>query len=116
MTLTKTRIGILAVASLLLLSRAGASPQSKGGHAHLTNFPGKEVFSGELQEVTAESISIRLTDGRIIEARNAADIGDLSPRSLAGRFTVGDLVEITCTGIKGVYYPPIGHNLLLELN
>lgn len=61
------------------------------------------------------SISIRLTDGRIIEALNTADARDLSPRTLAQRFTVGDRVEVTCIGIEPVYYPLIGHDLLLEL-
>jgi hypothetical protein len=73
------------------------------------------TFSGELQRVTVVSISVRLGDGRIIEARDAATQGDLSPQNLARRYTVGDQVEITCAPIGGMYATLLGRRLDLEL-
>ncbi len=89
-------------ASLLLTGRA-------------TGAPTKVTFSGELQRVTDLSISIRLADGRIIEARDTATRGDLSPRSLARRYAVGDRVTIDCVRIGGAYAPLIGRSLYLDL-
>jgi hypothetical protein len=103
LTGTKMCVGLFLVAASLLLT------------ARATGAISIVIFSGELQRVTAGSISIRLTDGRIIEARNTATRGDLSPRNLAERYTVGDQVEIGCIAIGGVYYPLIGRRLSLEL-
>ena len=75
----------------------------------------RNVFSGEIQRVTSELISVRLDDGRIILARNVATHGDLSPLALAGRYTIGDRVEITCTAGKFTYCPSIRHSIALEL-
>jgi hypothetical protein len=101
MTVTKMCAGLLVIAPLLLTNATGLEPTL--------------TFSGELQEVTTVSISVRLTDDRIIEARNTAAAGDLYSRTLAQAYTVGDQVEITCTPISGVYYPVIGHDLVLDL-
>ncbi|MGO9271192.1 MAG: DUF2846 domain-containing protein [Terriglobia bacterium] len=72
-------------------------------------------FSGDLQMVTQVSVSIRLADGRVIDARNIATDGDLAPRTLSDRYTVGDQVEIACAPINGVYYPALRLYLHLEL-
>jgi hypothetical protein len=94
---------ILVVAASLLLTGSA------------TGAPPKLAFTGELQQVTGVSIAIRLADGRIIEARNTATGGDLSPRNLAKRYTVGDRVEITCVAFGGVYSPLVRRRLSLEL-
>lgn len=73
------------------------------------------TFSGGLMRVTDGSISVRLADGRIIAVRNRARHGELSPRALAERYTVGDQVQITCREISDWFYPPINQPLSLEL-
>jgi hypothetical protein len=102
-TVTGTTLGLSILAASLLLTGSATGATSK------------VTLSGELQRITARSISIRLNDDRIIEAQNTATHGDLSPRTLAQRYTVGDRVEITCQPIAGVYYPPIGRRLFLEV-
>ena len=72
-------------------------------------------FSGELQMVTDVSVSIRLADGRVIDARNIAKDGDLAPRTLSDRYAVGDQVEIACAPIQGIFYPALELYLHLEL-
>ena len=91
----------VGVASLLLMVSAVGAP-------NLT-------LSGSLERLTAVSISIRLDDGRIIEAKDNATRGDLLPRTLTERYMVGDQVEITCAAIRGVYDPLIGRRLYLEV-
>jgi hypothetical protein len=98
----RLRAGVWPVAAWLL---AGAA---LGARSEVT-------FSGELQRVTAVSISVRLADGRIIEARDAATHGDLSPATLARLYTIGDRVEITCAPIGGSYAALLGRRLDLEL-
>jgi hypothetical protein len=98
----KMRVRLLVAACLLVTSSATAAEREL-------------TFRGDLQEVTTVSISIRLIDGRIVEARNTAAAGELSSRTLAELYTIGDQVEVTCASISGVYYPVIGHNLVLEL-
>lgn len=73
------------------------------------------TFSGEFQEVTPVSVSIRLADGRIIDARNVATGGDLSPQALAEHYAVGDQVQITCAPIGGIYDPQLRRTLVLQL-
>ena len=60
------------------------------------------VFSGSLEKVTPEAISIRLADGIIIEAL-LPQSGSLSGESLSYRRFVGDPVEITCATISPTY-------------
>jgi hypothetical protein len=98
---TRARLGVSLVSFLLL---AGAALAARS-----------ETFSGELQRVTTESISIRLADGRIVESRNIAAQGDLSSRNLAKKYTVGDRVEITCVAINGIYSQLLGRRLDLDL-
>ena len=99
----KTSFGLFVVAASLFLT-AGATGALPG-----------VVFSGELQRVTAVSISIRLTDGRIIEVRDTATNGNSSTRTLGKRYVVGDWVEITCVPLAGVYSPLLGRRLFLDL-
>jgi len=99
---TRARLEVSLVSFLLLAGAALAAPS-------------EIAFSGELQRVTTESISIRLADGRIVELRNIAAQGDLSSRNLAKKYTVGDRVELTCVAIKGIYSPLLGRRLDLDL-
>jgi len=73
------------------------------------------VFSGQIERVTNSTISVLLSDGRIIESRITASHGELSPGSLAKHYVVGDRVEITCTKIPGLYDSQIGRRLFLDL-
>jgi hypothetical protein len=50
-------------------------------------------FSGSLEAVTHHTLSIRLEDGRIVDARIPED-GELSAQSMFGKYRMGDLVEI----------------------
>jgi len=99
---TRARLEVCLVSFLLL---AGAAFAARSEIA----------FSGGLERVTTESISIRLADGRIIEARNIATQGDLSSRNLAQKYTVGDRVEIACVAIKGIYSSLLGRRLDMDL-
>ncbi len=94
--------GFLAAASVLMTGHAWGAES-------------KAVFSGELERVTTGSISILLEDGRIIEARNTPAHGNLSARTLAEDYKIGDQVEITCAAIAGVYDSVVGRRLFLEL-
>lgn len=73
------------------------------------------TFSGELEEVTAASVAIRLADGRIVEARNTNARGELSPHALAERYSVGDEVEIVCAPIKRTYVHAVDRQFSLEV-
>jgi hypothetical protein len=92
----------LGVASLLLMVCA-------------TEARSDVTFSGSLERVTSVSISIRLDDGRIIEAKDSGTRRDLVPGTLAERYGVGDRVEISCSAIKGVFEPLLGRRLYLEV-
>src|SRR5262245_37080062 len=51
-------------------------------------------FSGSLQRVTHESISILRTDGTLVDARLPAT-GDLSAGTIVARYNLADEVQIT---------------------
>src|SRR5262249_40756919 len=51
-------------------------------------------FSGSLQRVTRESISILRTDGTLVDARLPAT-GDLSAGTIVARYNLADEVQIT---------------------
>lgn len=60
------------------------------------------VFSGSLERVTDNSISIRLDDRIVIEARlSSAD--DLSARRITAHYKFGDRVQLTCARIQPVW-------------
>lgn len=56
-------------------------------------------FSGTLEAVTHHTLSIRLEDGRIVDARIPED-GELSAQSLFAKYRMGDLVEIKGQPVK----------------
>jgi hypothetical protein len=64
-------------------------------------FDGSVQFSGSLEVVTHHTVSILLSDGRIVDAR-IPDAGELSAQSLFGKYRMGDLVEI-----KGLPMEPV---------
>ncbi|HEY2382717.1 MAG TPA: hypothetical protein VGK48_16200 [Terriglobia bacterium] len=53
------------------------------------------VFSGNLQRVTPASMTVRLDDGGLIDARLAKS-GSLAPGAIT-RYQLGDRMQITCT-------------------
>jgi len=64
---------------------------------------GKDLaFSGSLEKLTPDAISVRLLDGRIIEAR-LPKTGALSAGRLSDGRHVGDLVDIACAIIAPSY-------------
>lgn len=95
-------------ATLLTFACASAAPAQSRSSSELT-------FSGEIQQVTPVSVSVRLPDARIIDARNVATAGELSPEKLAASFSIGDRVEISCASIPGVYEERFARVFLLEL-
>jgi hypothetical protein len=56
-------------------------------------FDNSVEFSGSLEAVTHHTVSIRLSDGRIVDARIPED-GELSAQNLFPKFRMGDLVQI----------------------
>src|SRR5579862_7089450 len=55
------------------------------------------VLAGRLERVTHTSISIRMADGRVVDA--------VLPAGIAVPYSAADQVEITCTPAKTVYDP-----------
>jgi hypothetical protein len=72
------------------------------------------VFSGALEWIAPESISIRLSDGRIIDALLPKS-GPLAAAPLSAGRHVGDSVEITCRRIPRVYDQRVDLYRYLEL-
>ena len=72
-------------------------------------FAADEVFSGSLERVGHESISVRLADRRVIEARlpNSAPI--------AAEYQRGDQVQITCKTIQPIWEEEASRFQYLEL-
>jgi hypothetical protein len=82
-------------------------------------------FSGSLEAVTHHTISIRLPDGRVVDA-GIPDNGELSAQSLFSKYRMGDLVPIkghvapVTRDDRDGYFPlrdeetGIGRNLVLE--
>jgi hypothetical protein len=77
------------------------------------------VFSGSLERVGHESISIRLADRRIIDARlssaSASAAGRLTAGKLAAQYNIGDQVQITCKPIQAVWEDETSQYQSLEL-
>jgi hypothetical protein len=54
------------------------------------------IFSGSLQRVTQESLTVRLMDGSLVDAR-LPKAGDLAGGKIAAQYKLGDQVQIACT-------------------
>jgi hypothetical protein len=72
------------------------------------------VFSGGLERVGHETISVRLADRRVIEARLPAT-SRLAPEKFAAQYKIGDQVEITCKQIQRVWEDETSRYQFLEL-
>jgi hypothetical protein len=72
------------------------------------------IFSGGLQRVGQESISVRLADGRLIDARVPNRSG-LAPWTIASHYSIGDQVQITCQQIEPVWEEAASRYQYLEL-
>ena len=72
------------------------------------------VFSGGLERVGHESISVKLADRRVIDARLPAT-SRLAPEKIAAQYKTGDQVEITCKQIRPVWEDETARYQFLEL-
>jgi hypothetical protein len=72
------------------------------------------VFSGALERLAHESISVRLGDRRVIDAR-LPNTPLLSSVKIAARYNMGDQVEITCKRIEPVFEEDTTHYQFLEV-
>ena len=66
------------------------------------SFAADLVFSGSLERVRHESVSVKFTDRRVIEAR-LPNTPRLAAQALVARYNIGDHVEITCKPIQPVW-------------
>jgi len=71
-------------------------------------------FSGSLERLTEDSISIRLADRRIIDAKPAST-GELAADKIARRYKFGDHVEIACDRIQPSWEDASARLQFLEL-
>jgi len=81
---------VVSMAPLLLLLQPG-----RGFAADL-------VFSGSLERVRHESISVKLADRRLIDAR-LPNTSRLAAQNIAAHYNLGDQVQITCKPIPPVW-------------
>jgi hypothetical protein len=72
------------------------------------------TFSGSLERVGHESISIRLADRRLIDAR-LPNTPLLSPANVAKQYNMGDQVQITCKPIQQIWEEDTARLQFLEL-
>jgi hypothetical protein len=77
-------------------------------------FAADVVFSGSLERVGHESISVRLPDHRVIDAR-LPNTRLLAAGKIAAQYNMGDQVEITCRAIKPVWDEDASRFQSLEL-
>src|SRR3974390_1254896 len=72
------------------------------------------TFSGTLERVGPESISIHLADRRVVAAR-LPNSSSLAARTVAAQYRMGDLVEVTCKPIRPVWEESTARNQSLEV-
>jgi hypothetical protein len=89
------RTWLRLAAAIPIAAFAPLAAQDRGIAANL-------VFSGSLERVRHESVSVKLADRRTIDARLPNRV-QLAAQSLADRYQVGDRLEITCQPIKPVW-------------
>ena len=68
----------------------------------VSSFAGDLSFSGSLVRVGRESISIKLADRRVIDAR-LPNAPALAAGKVAAQYAMGDQVEVTCKSIRPVW-------------
>jgi len=105
---------LIGLGAIFLLTSESAMP-----------FADSLQFSGSLEAVTHHTLSIRLSDGRIVDARIPED-GELSAQNLFSKYRLGDLVQIQGFPMEpdrddpDGYFPPrdeetgVARNLYLE--
>ena len=72
------------------------------------------VYSGSLVQVANGSISVRLYDGKVVEARLPKN-GNLSAGPISSQYNLADQVEITCKSIDTFLDTRTDHYFVLEL-
>ena len=72
------------------------------------------AFSGTLVRVGNESVSVRLEDRRVVDAR-LPNTEHLTAKEIAAQYGVGDQVEITCKSIAAVWEEATSRYQSLEL-
>jgi hypothetical protein len=73
------------------------------------------IFSGSLERVGHESISVRLDDRRVIDARLPKNASRFSAATIAARYNMGDQVQITGKPIPQVWEEETSRYQFLEL-
>lgn len=73
------------------------------------------IFSGSLERVGHESISVRLDDRRVVDARLPKNAARLSAEAIAARYHMGDQVQITGKPIPQVWEEETSRYQFLEL-
>jgi hypothetical protein len=77
-------------------------------------FAASPEFSGRLEQVRTASISVRLVDGRVIDAV-LPKTSDLATDNISAHYNIADRVRIACKPIKTLYDAEAGIHLHLEL-
>jgi hypothetical protein len=65
-------------------------------------FAASPEFSGRLERVRTGSISVRLDDGRVIDAV-LPDTADLAAGVIAAQYNLADRVQVVCQPVKPFY-------------
>jgi hypothetical protein len=79
-----------------------------------SGFAADQVFSGSLQRVGRESMTVRLNDGTLVDAVLPNRSG-LTAETLASRYNLGDQIQITCQQIRPVWEEAATRSQDLEL-
>jgi len=80
----------------------------------LAGYAQDPIYSGSLVQVAPGSISIRLYDGRVVEARLPKN-GNLSAGPISSQYNLADQVEMTARSIDPFLDTRTDHYFLLEL-
>jgi hypothetical protein len=80
----------------------------------ISSFAGNLSFSGSLVRVGRESISIKLADRRVIDAR-LPNAPALAAGKIAAQYVMGDQVQVTCKSIRPVWEESTSRYQYLEV-
>jgi hypothetical protein len=82
-------------------------------HAHASDL----TFTGNLRFVSAGTITVRLSNGIVIDARlpTMATPGELAAERISARYKFADRVQIACRAIRSVWDAPAARYHSLEL-
>ncbi len=72
------------------------------------------TFTGSLRFVSPGTITIRLADGSVIDAK-LPKVGGLSAEKVSAQYKLADQVQIACKKIQAVWDAPVNRNHTLEL-